>query len=181
MSELTNLFKLAQAGDENTTNRLFAALYDELKTLARRRNLANGQHTLGTTGLVHECYLRFLGADAQPNDRQHFFALAARVMRQVLIDYARRRLAGKRGGGADITALDHVLDVPADDAQDLVELDDLLNRLGVEHERRAKVVECRVFAGFTEEETAETLGVSVRTVQLDWHEARDWLAKHGTA
>ena len=176
MSELTRLLQASQDGDEEAMNRAFGIVYDELKRLARRALSARRSATLDTTGLVHECYLRFANAQAQPFDRSHFFHLAARVMRQLVCDHARRRLAGKRGGGAVHEALEGNEVAMRDEAQRLIELDELLRRLANRNERQARVVECRVFGGLSLTETAEACGVSERTVELDWQKARQWLA-----
>jgi RNA polymerase sigma factor (TIGR02999 family) len=175
MSDLTRLLLASQNGDEAAMNAAFGIVYDELKRLARRALSARRSGTLDTTGLVHECYLRFANAEAQPFDRAHFFHLAARVMRQLVCDHARRRLADKRGGGAAHDTLDEQTAALRDEAQRLVELDDLLKRLAETNQRQARVVECRVFAGLSLTETAETCGVSERTVELDWQKARQWL------
>jgi RNA polymerase sigma factor (TIGR02999 family) len=119
--------------------------------------------------------LRLAAGSTTPNDRHHFFALAARVMRQVIVDHARERLAAKRGGGAPRISLDEVDDRELAEAQDFVELDDALVELARVNERQARVVEARFFAGLTEQETADSLGVSLRLVQRDWKEAREWL------
>jgi len=179
MSELTRLLRASQDGDEEAMNQAFGVVYAELKRLARRALSARRSATLDTTGLVHECYLRFAAAESQPFDRAHFFHLAARVMRQLVCDHARRRLADKRGGGALHEQLDENAASIHDEAQRLVELDDLLKRLALSNERQARVVECRVFAGLTLTETAATCGVSERTVELDWQKAREWLSAHG--
>jgi RNA polymerase sigma factor (TIGR02999 family) len=179
MSELTQLLRASQDGDEDAMNRAFGVVYAELKRLARRALSARRSSTLDTTGLVHECYLRFAAAEAQPFDRAHFFHLAARVMRQLVCDHARRRLADKRGGGAVHDTLDENSAALRDEAQRLVELDDLLRKLADSNARQARVVECRVFAGLSLAETAEACGVSERTVELDWRKARDWLSAHG--
>jgi RNA polymerase sigma factor (TIGR02999 family) len=174
--EITALLRSAHAGSSDALNEAFQLLYRELRRLARR-SLGHDGGTLDATGLVHECFLRMAGGDARPGDRGHFLALAARVMRQVICDHARRRLAQKRGGGVDATAdADEV--ALMDEAMRLVELDDMLDRLAHHDARQADVVVCRTFAGLTAEETAEALGVSVRTVHGDWAQARDWLAQH---
>lgn len=135
-------------------------------------------HTLQPTALVNEAILRLGDGDGPRwNDRRHFVATAARAMRRVLVDYARARLADKRGGGVP-----RALDVEAvgageGDAVDLLALDEALSRLDTLHERQARVVELRFFAGFTVAETAEHLGVSERTVELDWSVARAWLKR----
>jgi RNA polymerase sigma factor (TIGR02999 family) len=156
---------------------LFPRLYAELREIADRllRNEVVG-HTLQPTALVHEAWFKLAGPGApQPVDRQHFLALAARAMRQVLVDHARRRRALKRGGAAvDLAIADDRLGfaIPLDD---LIAVDDALTRLGSQNPRLARVVELRFFAGLSEDETARGLGVTTRTVQRDWAKARAWL------
>ncbi len=162
---------------------LLVAVYDDLHRVAHRMlaDEATG-HTLSTTALVHEAYLRLAGGQAGWNDRSHFFALASRTMRHILVDYARRHTAARRGGSSQRPiALDDIADagalaVPVRSAE-LVALDDALTRLASEDERLAQVVECRFFGGLTEAETAEALGLSVRSVARDWHLARGWLLR----
>lgn len=178
MSEVTELLIRSEGGDSSARERLYALLYDDLKRLASRAVGAGPARTLNTTGLVHECYLRLASADATPVSRGHFFALSARIMRQIVCDHARRRLAEKRGGDVQMNTLDdQVGDAVSDEATRMVELDDLLAALAEQHARQAQVVSCRVFAGLTVPETAEALGVSERTIELDWAHAREWLAK----
>jgi RNA polymerase sigma-70 factor (ECF subfamily) len=162
------------AGD---AEELFPRLYGELREIADR--LLRGEvvgHTLQPTALVHEAWFKLAGPNApRPVDREHFLALAARAMRQVLVDHARRRRTLKRGGAAvDLTIADDRLGfaIPLDD---LIAVDDALSRLGSQNERLARVVELRFFAGLSEEETARALGVTTRTVQRDWAKARAWL------
>ena len=177
-SQITGLLQAAREGRPQALNDAFNLLYGELKRLAQR-SLSGNNATLNATGLVHECFLRMAGGDARPGDRGHFFALASRVMRQVICDHARRRLAAKRDGGVAVTLTSADLAL-MDEAQRLVELDEMLVRLAEHDTRQADVVVCRAFAGLTAEETAEALGVSVRTVHGDWSAARDWLAqRHG--
>lgn len=165
------------ASGDAQNEELFLRLYSELRAIAARllRREAEG-HTLQPTALVHEAWLKLAGErDLHPSDRQHFLALAARAMRQVLVDSARRRRAAKRGGAAvNITLNDAVqgLDMPLDD---LISLDEALARLAANDERLAQVVEMRFFAGLSEEEIASALGVTTRTVQRDWAKARAWL------
>jgi RNA polymerase sigma factor (TIGR02999 family) len=156
---------------------LFPRLYAELREIADR--LLRGEvvgHTLQPTALVHEVWFKLAGPNGpRPVDREHFLALAARAMRQVLVDHARRRRAQKRGGASvDLTIADDRLGfaIPLDD---LIAVDDALSRLGSRSERLARVVELRFFAGLSEEETARALGVTTRTVQRDWAKARAWL------
>jgi RNA polymerase sigma factor (TIGR02999 family) len=156
---------------------LFLLLYAELREIADRllRRESPG-HTLQPTALVHEAWFKLAG-DAAPNavDQAHFLALAARAMRQVLVDHARRRRTAKRGGAMpELTIADDRLGlaIPLDD---LLALDDALTRLGEHETRLARVVELRFFAGLSEEEVAATLGLTTRTVQRDWVKARAWL------
>ena len=156
---------------------LFPALYDELREIARRqRRRERSDHTLNTTAVVHEAYLRLAAQRcASWDDRAHFLAAAAGMMRRVLVDHARRRLAGKRGGALVAVALDDA--AGAVDARDesIVARDDALGRLAAIDARLARVVECRFFGGLTEPETATALGVTERTVRRDWVKARGWL------
>jgi RNA polymerase sigma-70 factor (ECF subfamily) len=156
---------------------LFPRLYGELREIADR--LLRGEvvgHTLQPTALVHEAWFKLAGPNApRPVDREHFLALSARAMRQVLVDHARRRRTLKRGGAAvDLTIADDRLGfaIPLDD---LIAVDDALSRLGTQNERLARVVDLRFFAGLSEEETARALGVTTRTIQRDWAKARAWL------
>lgn len=177
MGEVTLLLQASSEGDQAARNEVFRLVYAELKALANRvARSAGPQYTLDTTGLVHECFVRLAGADAR--DRGHFYSLAARAMRQVLCDHARRRTAGKRNEGRAIEELDDDLPSGGEELGRLIELDDLLEKLAFENERAARVIECRVFGGLTVEETAEALAISVRTVHLDVERARAWLAPH---
>jgi RNA polymerase sigma factor (TIGR02999 family) len=156
---------------------LLPLVYDELRELARRR-LRDEQagHTLDTTALVHEAYLRLKPLDAgQWRDRAQFFALASKVMRHVLVDYARRRSADKRGGGRTSITLDpdrHAIDPRL---PEFLAVNDALDQLAALDARLVQVVECRFFGGLSAEETAEALGTSLRTVERDWVRARAYL------
>ena len=167
------------AGERDAFHRWVPVVYDELRRLARRQRsrLRLGQ-TLGTTALVHETYLKL--ADRLAPDlaeRAHLLAIAARAMRQVLVDYARERGALKRGGGQVPLPLDESRLAAQVEAGRLMDLDAALERLAEEAPRLAQVVECRFFAGLSEAETAQALSVSLRTVQRDWLEARSWLQR----
>jgi len=175
--EVTALLIAFRDGDENAFQQLVPLLYDELRRVARAQ-LARHRPglTLDATGLVHELYMKMadqnrLGA----TDRNHFLAIAARAMRQVIVDRARRRTAAKRGGDAEEIPLDDAPEIPIREAREMVGLDEALSRLANKSPRLAQVVECRFFAGYSEEETAQTLGISVRSVQRDWMRARAWL------
>jgi RNA polymerase sigma factor (TIGR02999 family) len=174
--DVTQLLVEARGGSGEAWQRFVALVYQDLRRLAHHQlGHRRREQTLDTTGLVHECYLRLVRGDRAPGDRRHFFALAARVMRQVIVDYARERLADKRGAGRGAIPLEHVDEVELAQARDFAELDDALRELERVHERQARVVECRFFAGLTEDETAEAVGVSLRLVQRDWSSARAWL------
>lgn len=176
-SEVTTLVRSAEAREGHDEDTLVALVYDELKAIARRhlRREAVG-HTLDTTALVHEGYLKLVDAtQVGSRGRSYFFAAAARAMRQVLIEHARRRGALKRGGAPVPVSLDRAgLRVDAF-AAELLDLDDALHELAAMSPRQARVVECRYFAGMSVAETAEALEVSPRTVKSDWALARAWL------
>lgn len=158
-------------------NQLFPRVYDELRALARRRLAGEQRHdSLQTTALVHETYLKLVDdTRVTRRGRAYFFAAAARAMRQILVDRARRRLAAKRGDGAELMTLDDEQAAVDAYAAELVELDDVLTRLAERSPRHARVVELRYFAGLSVERTAEVLGISPRTVKSDWALARAWL------
>jgi len=152
------------------------SIYEDLRRLARRQLRAVPRQTLGTTGLVHEAHLKLRGARRVPwRDRGHFFAVAARAMRHILIDFAKRRRRQKRGDGQAPATLDEARIAAAQEAEHLIAVDEAVERLAVREPRLAQVVECRFFAGLSDRETAEALGVSPRTVQRDWAQARAWL------
>lgn len=163
--------------DAGTLDRLVPVVYEELKRIARRQlgREAPG-HTLQTTALVHEAYVR-LAEDPRVTDRgrAYFFGAAARAIRQVLVDHARRRSAARRGGDARRVTLDEAASPIDAFAEELLALDEALTALAARSPRQARVVECRYFAGLTVEETADTLDISPRTVKYDWAAARAWL------
>ena len=157
-----------------TLDRLVPAVYTELKAIARRQLSARGPgNTLSTTGLVHEAYLKLLEQQQVTlRDRNHLIALAALVMRHVLVDRARSRLAEKRDGHRQRVPLDSELIATDDQPEAMLQLNDAVERLALVDPRLARVVDCRFFGGLTEDETAEALGVTRRTVQRDWVKAR---------
>jgi RNA polymerase sigma factor (TIGR02999 family) len=162
-------------GDPAARERLVPIVYEELRRLAHHymRGERSG-HTLQTTALVNEVYLRLAGIDAlRWRDRVHFFAMAATLMRRVLVDYARLRGREKRGAGLSVTSLDDA--VAPQPAVDIVALDEALGRLSAADPQQGRVVELRFFAGLSVEETAEALGISPATVKRDWATARLWL------
>lgn len=177
MGEVTELLERARGGDRDAWDQVVELIYDDLKRIARGVLGGQGSATLNPTALVHDCYLRLsrAGADGVVN-REHFLSLAARAMRQLMLNHARDRVAAKRGGGVDQTQLGGV-DVEADnEAEHLVALDGALTRLGAFDERLVRVVECRVFAGMSEDETAASMGISLRSVQRLYADARAQLA-----
>lgn len=175
---VTDLLQRAGAGDPAAPGLVFPLVYEHLRQLARRqlRREASG-HSLNTTALVHEAYLKLVDQRrSQFKDRAHFFAIAATAMRRILVDHARRHGAAKRGAGAKRVPLESVEGLTADDrAGLLVALDGALSRLATLDVRQARVVEMRFFGGLTEEETAEAIGTSARTVKRDWAKAKSWL------
>lgn len=172
--ELTELIHAARAGDKPASDRLFALVYDDLHRLAARQLQPLGG--MATTSLVHEAYLKLARPAALDlNDRQHFFAVAARAMRQIAINHIRERLAAKRGGGVAPLPLEAVGEPGADVDQSLLDVHEALDQLSRLDTRLADVVECRFFAGYTEADTALALGVTERTVRRDWVKARAWL------
>ncbi len=161
---------------QQTAAQLVPLLYADLKRLARwMRYDSRGSETLQTTALIHEAFLKLQSTPAW-NDRQHFMRAAAMAMRQVLVDDVRSRLSQKRGQGVVLEPLEHAEHVAAQEADERVlAIDSAVVRLAELSPRLSQVVECRYFAGYTENETAEVLGVSVPTVQRDWAKARAWL------
>ena len=174
MSDVTQLLEAAAAGDPRAAADLLPLVYDELRKLAAARLAGEPTgHTLEPTALVHEAYLRLVGGGTRYADRGHFFAAAATAMRHILIDAARRRLAGKRGGGAGRVPLDG-LPAPEPD-EELVALHDALDRLAAADPPKARLVELRYFAGLTGEQAAAVLGISPATADRHWAFARAWL------
>jgi RNA polymerase sigma factor (TIGR02999 family) len=175
--DVTALLHAHSQGDAGAFDRLLPLVYDDLRRVARSqlRRLRAGE-TLDTTGLVHEAYLRLVDQTRAPwQNRGHFFAVSAMAMRQILIDHARERSRLKRGGGLQRAELDDAALAVAADAERLLDLDRALDGLQAADPRLARTVECRYFAGLSEQETADALGVSLRTAQRDWLKARAWL------
>lgn len=171
--DVTRLLRAAREGDDDAINELLPLVYDQLRALARRQmRRERSDHTLDATALVHEAYLKMAGGSFDAGDRGHFLAIAARAMRQVLVDHARTRDAAKRGGGWSRTTLADGHRAVGFDPDELIELDRALDEL---EPRQRKVVELRFFAGMEEREVAAVLGVTDRTVRRDWVKARAWL------
>jgi RNA polymerase sigma factor (TIGR02999 family) len=186
--DVTRLLNAARGGNKEAVDELFGAVYDRLHILAgAQRNRWEGDFTLNTTALVHEAYVKMVKQpEADWKDRAHFYSAAARAMRHVLVNYAQRRQATKRGGGTERVSLDveavseKLADfnpVPPDAAEEVLSLHDALTRLESVSERQSRVVELRFFSGMRARETAEVLGVSVATVKRDWGHASAWLRR----
>lgn len=163
-----------RGGGQETLDRLMPVVYDHLRLIARRQlEIRQGGGTLSTTGLVHEAYLKLVDQSRVTwRDRAHFFALASVTMRHVLVDRAKARLALKREGALRRVTIDDEEIHGDDQPETLLDVNDAVDRLAAVEPRLAKVVECRFFGGLSEEETAEALGVTARTVQRDWAKAR---------
>lgn len=183
--DVTKLLQQMAQGDHSVLDEVFPMVYEDLRRVARGQRRGRRSHTLGTTALLHEAYLKFSRSGRAPAiaDREHFFALAATAMRQILLDEAKRRLRAKRGAGSRPTQFDEARHDPhrlddsdARQAEFMVALDQALGTLGQLHDRVRKVVEYRFFGGLSESEIAGVLGVDRRTVRRDWAKARAWLA-----
>lgn len=183
-SSVTELLMAWRTGGPAVEARLIPVVYDELHRMARqalRSEARDGTHTLQTTALVHELYLRLVDQRrASWQHRAHFFGIAARMLRRILVDHARGKRAQKRGGGVQaITLVDAIAKQSADD-DDIAALDEALTRLEAMDPRQARIVELRYFTGLNIEETAEALGMSAATVKREWAIARAWLRRELT-
>jgi RNA polymerase sigma-70 factor, ECF subfamily len=178
-AEVTALLGELAQGKPEAAEHLIPLVYNELRRLASRyMRRERKDHTLQTTALVHEAYLKLVDQrSVNWESRTHFFGVAAQIMRRLLIDHARRNLRGKRGGGQPVIALDEALVFSPEKSAALIELDAALERLAAMDARQARIVELRFFGGVTVEEAAEVLGVSPKTVKRDWSVAKAWL--HG--
>jgi RNA polymerase sigma factor (TIGR02999 family) len=177
--DITRLLRAERVGVPDSMSEIFSLVYEQLTALAHTRRLQwDGDYTLDTTALVHEAYLKLVRSENRNwQDRAHFFAVASRAMRHILINYAEHRRAQKRGGGKHEIPLDDANPVAPEAAEELLALNDALDRLEAIEPRHRQVVECRFFAGLTAAETAEALGVSSRTVERDWALALIWLRR----
>ncbi|HET7583910.1 MAG TPA: ECF-type sigma factor [Gemmatimonadaceae bacterium] len=175
--DVTRLLSELAAGDRSALDRLMPIVYAELQRVARRQLRAEREnHTLDTTALVHEAYLRLSRLDhLRWQNRPQFFAIASQAMRRVLVDYAERRRTRKRGGRWQRVPLDEGIILTDDGREQLLQLDQALQRLAALEPRQSRVVECRFFGGLSVEETAEALDISQATVKRDWSLARAWL------
>ena len=180
-NEVTRALEAMREGNDDAQDRLFSLVYDELRDMARVRmaRLPPGQ-TLQATGLVHEAFVKLLGAGAPWENRRHFFGAAARAMRNVLVEQARRKGRDKRGGGGARVSLHDVAVLPGPCETDLLALDEALQRLEEEDSRQHEVVMLRYFAGLSVDETASALDVAPATVDRWWSFARAWLLREMT-
>jgi len=181
--EVTRILAELNQGDGSATERLLPLVYDELRALAgsyfARRQAG---HTLQPTALVHEAYLKLAGGEGQWQSRAHFMAVAAKAMRQILMNHARDKAAMKRGGGAAKLTISEAVHAASDESDtgrqlDLIALDEALTKLAALSERQARVTELRFFGGLTIADTAHVVGMSTTTVEDDWHMARAWLGR----
>jgi RNA polymerase sigma-70 factor, ECF subfamily len=177
VGDVTQLLYRVRGGDHGAHTELMGLVYQELRALAgrymRREDVG---HTLQPTALVHEAFIRLIEIkEVEWQDRAHFFAMAAQLMRRVLVDHAREQKAAKRGGGQQVYQLEEAFVLAEGRSDQLLELDELLDRLKILDLRKAKIVEMRFFGGLTEDEIAEVLGVSARTIKREWAFSRAWL------
>jgi RNA polymerase sigma factor (TIGR02999 family) len=177
-TEIGSLLAAVDAGDSAALDRLVTLVYPDLKKLARYQ-LAGERpdHTLNTTAVVHEAFVRLAGGNAAWTDHAHFLRAASKVMRHLLVDHARKRRAEKRGGGVNPLELDEQRYASDDDSVAVLALDSALQGMAKVDPRLEGVIECRYFAGLSVKETAEALGMAVRTVERDWQRAREYLVE----
>ena len=174
--EITQLLNDVSSGNKEAYNKLYPLVYKKLKRIARRQlNNEYSSRTLSNTGLVHEAYEKLIDQDAvHYNGRTHFYAISARSMRQILVDYARKRTAQKRGGENHKITLDEERINLDEHANTIIEMDELMDELKVMDERMFSIVELRFFGGLSIDDTAENLGISPSTVNREWIKARGW-------
>jgi RNA polymerase sigma factor (TIGR02999 family) len=177
--DVTRILHAVRQGDRGAQDLLIPLVYGELRRIAGAHlQHESPHHSLQPTALVHEAYMRLVGIERVDwQNRAHFFSVASSLMRRILVDHARANRADKRGGGVGTIFLDEALMPSPGRAREMIALDDALDHLAQLDQRQAKIVEMRFFAGMTEEETGEVLGISVRTVKRDWRFAKAWLYK----
>lgn len=174
--EITQLLNDVSSGNKEAYNKLYPLVYEKLKTIARRQlNSEYSNRTLSNTGLVHEAYEKMIDQNTVSyNGRTHFYAISARSMRQILVDYARKRSAQKRGGDNQKITLDEGTLNIEDHADTIIEIDDLMDKLKLLDRRMHQIVELRFFGGLSIEDTADSLDISASTVNREWIKARGW-------
>lgn len=176
-SDITRLLISLRNGDKDVEEKLYSLIYDHLRDIAKSQLLRElDEHTLSKTDLVHEAYIKLVRIKSiEWQDRGHFYAIASKAMRQILTDYARKKLAQKRGGRAkDVTLDEQTLQIKKQ-AEELVHIDEALKKLSELNERHTAIIELKFYGGLTMEETAKTLGISRSTANRDWQKARAWL------
>jgi len=174
--DLVDLLAAVERGEVDAFDRLVAAVYPELKKLAHFQLAGERSgHTLNTTAIVHEAYVRLSGSEGSWTDRRHFLRASSKVMRHLLVDHARKRNSNKRGGGAKVLTLEEGRLINADDSLAVLALEDAIKEIGEIDPRLEEIVECRFFTGLSVSETAEALGTSTRTVERGWQRARAYL------
>ena len=177
--EITVLLRKHQAGNEEVVDKLIPLIYEQLKLMAHKYMIReNSDHTLNTTGLVHEAYLRILKQNADYQNRSHFYAIVATTMRRILLEAARSKKAQKRGDGAHKVPLEEHFIISEEDADQLITIDAALNRLQAIDERLAQIVELRYFGGLNTEEIAMAIECSESTVNRGWQTAKAWLFEY---
>ncbi len=176
---ITQLLHDARSGDRNAFDALYPKVYDQLRVLAQKHLAREPENlTLQKTSLVHELFLKLVNqSEVEWQDRAHFFGIASRCMRQILVDYARKKTAGRRGGKQQDLPLNEELIDSNRSAEELIELSDLIEKLSRFDERKGRVVEMRIFGECTIREIAEVLGVTPRTIKRDWMKAKSWISK----
>ena len=176
-TQVTHLLTRWSSGDENAREALIPLVYDELRKVARHfLSRQRPDHTLQSTALVHEAYVRLVGyPSVHFENRAHFFAVASQLMRRILVDHARKRNAAKRGGNNLTLVLDEAIALPAKSEIDIAALDNALSNLATLDPRQANIVEMRFFGGLSIQETSKVLGISAATVKREWTTARTWL------
>lgn len=181
-ARITELLEAHASGENGALDRLMPLVYDEMQRMAHHRLLGEKSgHTFNTTDLVHEAYLKLIDFNRiNWQNRKHFYGIASQIMRNILVDYAVKQQAQKRGGKQERVTLGHVHAVTEMNIHELLSIHDALKRLEEIDERQVRVVECRFFGGLTIKETAETLGISTPTVSRDWKMARAWLNRELT-
>jgi RNA polymerase sigma factor (TIGR02999 family) len=173
---VTEILATLRTGDQEALKSLIPLVYDELRRLAHYHlNRERPDHTLQSTALVNEAYMRLAGQELRIQNRAHFFAIASQLMRQILVDYARRHRASKRGSGTCMLTLDEQIVFPQTRAVDVLALDEALNGLAKLDQQQSRIVELRFFGGLSIDETSAVLGISPATVKRDWATARVWL------
>lgn len=178
VGEVTRLLRASSEGDREAESELIPLVYDELRRLAARyMRFERANHTLQATSVVHEAYLKLVDQKENWQSRAHFFGVAAHQMRRILVDYARKHNAAKRGGSERRVSFEDAMATAAEKPGELLAIEEALERLAGEYPRQARVIELRFYGGYTEDEAAKILGFSPETLKRDWKFARAWLSR----